>query len=98
MKSACSKPALLTIVLLSVATATAFLLRASAGSVNPSELSQSDEPPLQSAQALPPAARPVREVATNADSRPLLEALGALTAAHCYQAYFNMGLVADARA
>jgi hypothetical protein len=32
------------------------------------------------------------------ERRHLLETIGALTAAHCYQAYFNIGLLADGRA
>jgi hypothetical protein len=33
-----------------------------------------------------------------AERRQLLETIGVLTAAHCYQTYFNLGLLADGRA
>ena len=35
---------------------------------------------------------------TAAERRQLLETIGVLTAAHCYQTYFNLGLLADGRA
>jgi hypothetical protein len=35
---------------------------------------------------------------TAAERRLLLETIGVLTAAHCYQTYFNLGLLADGRA
>jgi hypothetical protein len=33
-----------------------------------------------------------------AERRQLLETIGAMTAAHCYQTYFNLGLLADGKA
>jgi len=38
------------------------------------------------------------EGGTAAERRQLLETIGALVAAHCYQTYFNIGLLADGRA
>src|SRR5215472_16488111 len=38
------------------------------------------------------------EGGTAAERRQLLETIGALIAAHCYQTYFNIGLLADGRA
>jgi hypothetical protein len=35
---------------------------------------------------------------TDPERRQLLETIGALTAAHCYQTYFNLGLLADGKA
>ena len=103
MKSVCSKPAILIVVLLTGATATALLLRESVGSAKPYDRQQVDEPgPLPSeapAAAAAPEAPPAGEARTNNDSRrQLLETLGALTAAHCYQCYFNLGLLADGKA
>jgi hypothetical protein len=49
-----------------------------------------------------PKAAPVPTVAedpkTAAERHQLLETVGTLTAAHCCQAYFNLGLIADGRA
>jgi hypothetical protein len=38
------------------------------------------------------------EAGNAAERRQLLETIGALIAAHCYQTYFNIGLLADGRA
>ncbi len=47
----------------------------------------------------PPAAPAKGDAAKGAEERrQLLETLGALTSAHCYQTYLNIGLIADGRA
>jgi len=52
----------------------------------------SDEQPPQAAPTVVPAAD------SKADRRRLLETVGVLTGAHCYQTYLNIGLIADGKA
>ena len=68
--------------------------------------------PAKAAPASPPAAASQAEESSKAATTPkvsaeggtaterrqLLETIGALIAAHCYQTYFNIGLLADGRA
>ena len=68
--------------------------------------------PAKAGPASPPAAAPQAEESSKAATTPkvsaeggtaterrqLLETIGALIAAHCYQTYFNIGLLADGRA
>jgi hypothetical protein len=118
MNRALWKPALLFVIILTLATASGFLLRGNTTSAKPPDAFQADEQgpepaetpkTVESAKAANPATAgespkvaPVPTVAedpkTATERRQLLETVGALTAAHCCQAYFNIGLVADGRA
>jgi hypothetical protein len=90
------KPALLAVLVILIGAAGgAFLLRGS------SEVEKAGEVPkakAQTAKAKPAVAPKTSEKARNPDRSRLLEAAGTLTAAHCYQTYLNLGLIADGKA
>src|SRR5262245_23679404 len=104
MKSTLRKPALAALaVAVLIATAGGILLRGS------DKTSGNEQPPKQEstpAKADPsPEQQPSQANAVSAstddskaDRRRLLETVGALTAAHCYQTYLNIGLIADGKA
>jgi hypothetical protein len=104
--------ALLPIGVLVIAAASGLLLRSKAGSESPPVISREDDRAPTVADTRKPGAaamagetstsaaslKPGESSRTVADQRQLLETVGALTAAHSAQAYFNIGLIADARA
>jgi hypothetical protein len=103
MKHPFWKPALLTVAILVVVTASGILLRGNTGS-GPEQVQQT---PKGAAAA---GTGSVDESAKSAgahtagenpggghDRRRLLETVGVLTAAHCYQTYLGLGLLADAK-
>jgi hypothetical protein len=112
------KPALLTVIVLVVATAGGLLIRGNTGSGHTAEVPTADEQVLRAAETprVEDAFQPgdaatarvtpriasvpkVGDSSTNvAERRQLLETIGVLTAAHCYQTYFNIGLIADGKA
>jgi hypothetical protein len=124
MKYALGRPAVLTIVIVAIVTASGLLLRSSTGSAKapPSPAADESSPkaagtrivaenPQASAAAGPgetpkpsqPAIAPNFSTATAGpknvgDYRQLLETVGTLTAAHCYQSYLNISLLSDGRA
>jgi hypothetical protein len=77
--------------------------------IGPKEPAKPGEPAKDASEPLPPAATAENskaaaapsvsaEAGNAAERRQLLETIGALIAAHCYQTYFNIGLLADGRA
>jgi hypothetical protein len=104
MKRMFSKRALVMLVVLGVVTASGFLLRGNAGlgqvqrmPMGPEQAPSDDAPKESEAVKSPAAPRsdPARESAD--ERRQLLETVGVLTAAHCYQTYVNIGLIADGK-
>ncbi len=109
MNSTLRKPALVALVVaVLVGTAGSLLLRGSDKSAadskteKPSTDSSSAQTPEPVApEQTPKAAAPVRSTENSKDRderRQLLETVGALTSAHCYQTYLNIGLIADGKA
>jgi hypothetical protein len=108
MNSTLRKPALVALVVaVLVGTAGSLLLR---GSDKPSADSKSEKPSTESSAAqtpevaapeqTPKSATPVRsteDTKNREERRQLLETVGALTSAHCYQTYLNIGLIADGK-
>jgi hypothetical protein len=107
------KPAFLAAIVLVVATAGGLLIRGNSGSGHTAEVPTVNEQAetlkseetfragdATTTRATPGASVPkVGESSTNAaERRQLLETIGVLTAAHCYQSYFNIGLIADGKA
>jgi len=100
MKHPFWKPALLTIAILVVVTASGILLRGNTGS-DPGQ----QHPTLQGAAAartegtgsVDESSRSAGAPWGGQERRRLLEAVGVLTAAHCYQTYFSLGLIADGK-
>ncbi len=94
------KPALLTIAILVVVTASGILLRGNTGS-DPGQ----QHPTLQGTAAArtegtgsaDESAKSAGAPSAGQERRRLLEAVGVLTAAHCYQTYFSLGLIADGK-
>jgi hypothetical protein len=107
MNSMLRKPALAALViLLVVGTAGGLLLRGSDKTSSDSKTEK--QGPATNLTTDPPADEPAPKVAAAARSaddskavqerRQLLETVGALTSAHCYQTYLNIGLIADGKA
>jgi len=101
MNGSLRKWAPLAILILVLATASGLLLRGNAGA-NKQDTGDEQTPRVVDAprpvDASRPAAKPGDGAKTGEDRRQLLETVGALTAAHCYQTYLNIGLIADGRA
>jgi hypothetical protein len=70
----------------------------SRGSGKSPETSKADEPAPEAADISKAPAGKTGENPTAQDRRQLLETVGALTTAHCYQTYLNVGLLADGKA
>ena len=124
MKRALGKPAILTIVILVIVTASGLLLRSNTGSAKTPPQPEVDEPAPKANETRIAAEIPKKNNATKTaeppkavepatprefpravvgsknvgDSRQLLETVGTLAAAHCYQSYFNISLLSDGRA
>jgi hypothetical protein len=106
MNSALRKPVLAALALvLLVGTAGSLLLRGSDKTSGDAK-EQKAEPAITKADPLP-SEQPSQVVAASSlaedskagqDRRRLLETVGALTGAHCYQTYLNIGLIADGKA
>jgi hypothetical protein len=65
----------------------------------PETIAKPNDAPVVTEAPKPAAAPDKRDLAkAAAERRQLLETLGALTAAHCYQTYLNIGLIADGKA
>ena len=95
MNDALRKLALLTIILLALVAASG----CGTGSGKTPEPSKPSDPTPVVGQAPKEGDPPKPENASPAqDRRQLLEAVGALTAANCYQTYLNIGLIADGKA
>jgi hypothetical protein len=95
MNDALRKLALLTIILLALVAASG----CGTGSGKTPEPSKPSDPTPVVGQAPKEGDPPKPENASTAqDRRQLLEAVGALTAANCYQTYLNIGLIADGKA
>jgi hypothetical protein len=110
------RPAVLTIVILAIVTASGLLLRSNTGSAETPQAPEADQGPHKAAEARIAAEIPERSDAAKAGEttkagepaaarqppkvagQALLESVGVLTAAHCYQSYLNIGLLADGRA
>jgi hypothetical protein len=103
------KPALCGLLILAVASVSALLMRGSTGAAPtpalpavepvPRDPEPAPSPPAPKEEARPaPAAPPKESQAQSHNQHELLETIGALTAAHCYQTYLNLGFVADSRA
>jgi hypothetical protein len=105
MNRALWKPALLTAIVLVVATTSGLLIRGNTGS-DISGVSNTDESAPKDAEAPKVAETPQAVPALRAGENPkaaverrqLLEIVGTLTAAHCHEAYFNISLLADGKA
>jgi hypothetical protein len=107
MNSTLRKPALAVIVVaLSVATAGGLLLRGSDRTPGDSQ-TEKPAPATTPADDLPvgeqgpkaaASARSTDDTKAAQERRQLLETVGALTGAHCYQTYLNIGLLADGKA
>src|SRR5262249_9449674 len=101
MNGTLRKWAPLAILILVLATAGGLLLRGNAGS-NKQDTGDEQTPRVVDAprpvDTSKPAAKPGDGAKTGEERRQLLETVGALTAAHCYQTYPNIGLIADGRA
>ena len=98
------KPAFITVIALGVVTASGFLLRSNAGPEHaqrmprgPEDIPAADAPHASEVAKSPVATRsdPVRDSAE--ERRQLLESVGVLASAHCYQTYMNIGLIADGK-
>jgi len=108
MNPALRKPAIVAVVAaLLVGTAGSFLLRGSdkSSSDSKSEKSRSDSSTAQTTnpqavEQTPKADLPARsdDSKTALERRQLLETVGALTSANCYQTYLNIGFIADGKA
>src|SRR5437660_8379795 len=98
MKHVRWKPAVLALGILVVITASGILLRGNTGSDQKPLVSKGDEQSTRAggtvrANESAEAAAKGGASPTRADERhQLLETVGVLTAAHCYQTYFNLGL------
>ena len=112
MNRALWKPAFVAIIVLAVVTVSGLLLRSSTGSAKTSDVLTADDQ-IPAVADKPKAADAVKTRETSRASsspttgdgpnsaeerRQLLETIGVLTAAHCYQTYFNIGLIADGKA
>src|SRR6266849_5614626 len=107
MNSTLRKPALVALVLvLLVGTAGGFLLRGS-DKTSADSKTEKQEPATTQTTDPPVGEQPAKAAALgrSADDskaaqerRQLLETVGALTSAHCYQTYLNIGLIADGKA
>jgi hypothetical protein len=113
MYRALPKPALLAVLVILVgATAGAFLLRGSSEVEKAPEAPKAKapaakpEPAAKTGQPAKPSETPKTAAAPKAaetsksglERRQLLEAVGTLTAAHCYQSFLNLSIIADAKA
>jgi len=104
MKSTLRKPALAALaVAVLIATAGGILLRGSDKTSGNEQLPKQESTPAKADPS--PEQQPSQANAASssvddskADRRRLLETVGALTAAHCYQTYLNIGLIADGKA
>lgn len=108
MNSLLRKPALAALaVALLVVTAGALLLRGS-DKASADSKTEKQQPATNASADLPASEQPAKPAALSARStdesraaqerRQLLETVGALTSAHCYQTYLNIGLIADGKA
>jgi hypothetical protein len=108
MNSMLRKPALAALaVALLVVTAGALLLRGS-DKASADSKTEKQQPATTASADLPASEEPSKPAALSARStdesraaqerRQLLETVGALTSAHCYQTYLNIGLIADGKA
>ncbi|HEV2947962.1 MAG TPA: hypothetical protein VGX70_11325 [Gemmataceae bacterium] len=102
MNSMLRKPALAALAIaVLVATAGSLLLRGSDKTSKQTQeekqtpISKTDPVPDEQPPQAGPTAIPAEDL--KADRRRLLETVGALTAAHCYQTYINIGLIADGK-
>src|SRR5438552_14730240 len=112
MNRALRKPALVAGVVLVIVMTGGLLIRGIAGSDKPAPISRGDSQAVASVpvdgpddsasedqvSGTAPASRTDEGPRTASERRQLLETVGTLTAAHCYQTYVNIGLLADARA
>jgi hypothetical protein len=103
MNSTLRKPALAALAIaVLAATAGSLLLRGS--DKTSKQVQEEKQGPISKADPVPdeqlPQAVPTAAAAEDSktDRRRLLETVGALTAAHCYQTYLNIGLIADGKA
>jgi len=81
--------------LISVVTLLVAASGCGSGSAQSPDTTKPDDPAPQVAEA-PKAGDPIPT--HTAQERKLLETVGALTAAHCYQTYLNIGFIADGKA
>jgi hypothetical protein len=110
MNGALRKRALVAGIVLVLAMTGGLVIKGLAGSDQSSEVSKpaaiggpgtpaADRPATADEQSQEGAAAAAPErPATTDERRQLLETVGSLTVAHCYQAYVNIGLLADAKA
>lgn len=107
MNSMLRKPALaVLVVVLVLGTAGGLLLRGSdknSGDSKTDKQGTATNPttdPLAGEQAAkaPASGRSAADSKSGEERRQLLETVGALTSAHCYQTYLNIGLIADGKA